>query len=185
MSTLMNVNNQAMPMGDNTGQSGDGQTGPKRHFKHIGELADTSKAKVVIMYRTVPGEPDNCLVVGTKFLPDIYHNALMKAVESDGGQEANEFADFASRQTFPDGTNMLAMLHNDNYIKKFKTKEIMVTYGSGEDGRILLNKLNEMIAKEKGTTVKEMAMDPESEVKTTTKKTTTKKADAKKTAAKE
>ena len=42
----MNVNNQAMPMGDNTGQAGDGQTGPKRHFKHIGELADQSKAKV-------------------------------------------------------------------------------------------------------------------------------------------
>ena len=31
------------------------------------------------------------------------------------------------RQTFPDGTNMLAMMHNDNYIKKFKTNEIMVT----------------------------------------------------------
>ena len=86
MATLMNVNNQAMPMGDNTGRSGDGATGPKRHFKHIGELADESKAKVVIMYRTVPGEADNCLVVGTKFLPDMYHNALMKAVESDGGQ---------------------------------------------------------------------------------------------------
>ena len=183
MATLMNVNNQAMPMGDNTGQAGDGQTGPKRHFKHIGELADESKAKVVIMYRTVPGEADNCLVVGTKFLPDQYHNALMKAVESEGGQQADEFADFASRQTFPDGTNMLAMLHNDNYIKKFKTKEIMVTYGSKQDGRILLNKLNEMIAKEKGITVKEMAADPEATTKTTTK--TTKKADAKKTAAKE
>ena len=183
MATLMNVNNQAMPMGDNTGQSGDGQTGPKRHYKHIGELADESKAKVVIMYRTVPGEPNNCLVVGTKFLPDQYHNALMKAVESEGGQEADEFADFASRQTFPDGTNMLAMLHNDNYIKKFKTKEIMVTYGNAADGRILLNKLNEMIAKEKGITVKEMATDPEAE--TTVKKSTTKKADAKKTAAKE
>ena len=181
MATLMNVNNQAMPRGDNTGQAGDGQTGPKRHFKHIGELADESKAKVVIMYRTVPGEADNCLVVGTKFLPDQYHNALMKAVESEGGQEADEFADFASRQTFPDGTNMLAMLHNDNYIKKFKTKEIMVTYGSGEDGRILLNKLNEMIAKEKGITVKEMAKDPEAtETKTPAKKT--KKADAKATA---
>ena len=184
MATLMNVNNQAMPMGDNTGQSGDGQTGPKRHFKHIGELADESKAKVVIMYRTVPGEADNCLVVGTKFLPDIYHNALMKAVESDGGQEADEFADYASRQTFPDGTNMLSMLHNDNYIKKFKTKEIMVTYGSGEDGRILLNKLNEMIAKEKGITVKEMAKDPETEAKAPAKKTT-KKVDAKTTATKE
>jgi len=182
MATLVNVNDQAMPMGDNTGQAGEGQTGPKRHFKHIGELADESKAKVVIMYRTVPGEADNCLVVGTKFLPDQYHNALMKAVESEGGQDADEFADFASRQTFPDGTNMLAMLHNDNYIKKFKTKEIVVTYGSGEDGRILLNKLNEMIAKDKGITVKEMAKDPEAE---TTAKKTTKKADAKKTAAKE
>jgi len=180
MATLMNVNNQAMPMGDNTGQAGDGQTGPKRHYKHIGELADESKAKVVIMYRTVPGEADNCLVVGTKFLPDQYHNALMKAVESDGGQDAEEFADYASRQTFPDGTNMLAMLHNDNYIKKFKTKEVMVTYGNEKDGRILLNKLNEMIAKEKGISVKDLAKDPEAPAKKTTKK-----ADAKKTTAKE
>ena len=180
MATLMNVNDQAMPMGDNTGGAGDGQTGPKRHYKHIGELADESKAKVVIMYRTVPGEADNCLVVGTKFLPDQYHNALMKAVESEGGQDADEFADYASRQTFPDGTNMLAMLHNDNYIKKFKTKEVMVTYGNEKDGRILLNKLNEMIAKEKGISVKDLAKDPDAPAKKTTKK-----ADAKKTTAKE
>ena len=177
MATLMNVNNQAMPMGDNTGAAGDGQTGPKRHFKHIGELADESKAKVVIMYRTVPGEPNNCLVVGTKFLPDIYHNGLMKAVESEGGQQAEEFADYAGRQTFADGTNMLAMLHNDNYIKKFKTNEIMVTYGTGSDGRILLNKLNEVIAKEKGVKVAELAQKDDAP-------DTTKKADAKKTTAK-
>jgi len=183
MDTLMNVNEQAMPMGDNTGQTGDGQTGPKRHFKHIGELVDGG-AKVVIMYRTVPGEPNNCLVIGTKFLPDIYHNALMKAVESDGGQEADEFATFASRQTFPDGTNMLAMLHNDNYIKKFKTKDIMVTYGNTTDGRILLNKLNEMISKEKGVSVKDLAQDSDAPAEAPAKKTT-KKADAKKTAAKE
>jgi hypothetical protein len=109
----------------------------------------------------------------------------MRAVESDGGQEADEFATFASRQTFPDGTNMLAMLHNDNYIKKFKTKEIMVTYGSGEEGRILLNKLNEMIAKEKGVTVKDLAKDPEATETKAPAKKTTKKADAKETAAKE
>ena len=184
MATLMNVNNQAMPMGDNTGQAGDGQTGPKRHFKHIGELADGSKAKVVILYRTVPGEADNCLVVGTKFLPDLYHNGLMKAVESEGGQEADELADYLGRQTFADGTNMLAMLHNDNYIKKFKTKEIMVTYGNTADGRILLNKLNEMIAKEKGVAVKDLANDPGAvETKAPAKKAT-KKADAKTTTAK-
>ena len=177
----MNVNNQAMPMGDNTGAAGDGQTGPKRHFKHIGELVDGG-AKVVIVYRTVPGEPDNCLVVGTKFLPDMYHNALMKAVESEGGQQSDELSDYLGRQTFPDGTNMLAMMHNDNYIKKFKTKDIMVTFGNTADGRILLNKLNEMVAKEKGTTVKEMAADPEAKAPA---KKTTKKADAKATTAKE
>ena len=176
----MNVNNQAMPMGDNTGQAGDGQTGPKRHYKHIGELVDGG-TKVVIMYRTIPNEPNNCLVVGPKFLPDIYHNALMKAIESEGGQQAEEFADFASRQTFPDGTNMLAFLHNENFIKKFKTKDIMVTYGNTPDGRILLNKLNEMIAKEKGVKVSDLAQkDPDA----STAKATTKKADAKKTTAK-
>ena len=174
----MNVNDQAMPMGTDSG-AGEGQTGPKRHFKHIGELVDGG-AKVVIMYRTVPSEADNCLVVGTKFLPDMYHNALMKAVESEGGQQADEFADFASRQTFPDGTNMLAMMHNDNYIKKFKTKDIVVTYGKEKDGRILLSKLNEMIAKEKGISVKDLAKDPDAPAKKTTKK-----ADAKTTAAKE
>jgi len=176
---LINVNNQAMPMGSDSG-AGEGQTGPKRHFKHIGELVDGG-AKVVIMYRTVPGEPNNCLVVGTKFLPDMYHNSLMKAVESDGGQDAEEFADFAGRQTFPDGTNMLAMMHNDNYIKKFKTNEIMVTFGNTADGRILLNKLNEMVAKEKGVTVKDLVKDPDAPA---AKKKALKK-DAKETTAKE
>ena len=140
---------------------------------------------MVILYRTVPGETDNCLVVGTKFLPDLYHNGLMKAVESEGGQSADELADYIGRQTFADGTNMLAMLHNDNYIKKFKTKEIMVTYGNAADGRILLNKLNEMIAKEKGVAVKDLANDPDAVEQKAPAKKATKKADAKTTAAKE
>jgi len=178
---LINVNDQAMPMGADSG-AGQGQTGPKRHFKHIGELVDGG-SKVVIMYRTVPDEPDNCLVVGTKFLTDLYHNSLMKAVESDGGQDAEEFADFAGRQTFPDGTNMLAMLHNDNYIKKFKTNEIMVTFGNTADGRILLNKLNEMVAKEQGVNIADLAKDPDAPAEAPKAKAT-KKADAKKTTAK-
>ena len=177
----VNVNDQAMPMSPGTGEAGDGQTGPKRHFKHIGELADESKAKVVIVYRTVPGEPNNCLVVGTKFLPDIYHNALMRAVESDGGQQSQELGEFLGRQTFPDGTNMLAILHNDNYIKKFSTKDVIVTFGNTADGRIALNKLNEQIARDMGIKVSELAVKddtPKAEAKTT------KKADAKKTTAK-
>ena len=66
----------------------------------------------------------------------------------------------------------------------------MVTYGNTADGRILLNKLNEMIAKEKGVAVKDLANDPDAvEKKAPAKKApakkATKKADAKETAAKE
>ena len=179
---LVNVNDQAMPMGQNTGQAGEGQTGPKRHFKHIGELADESKAKVVIVYRTVPDEPNNCLVVGTKFLPDMYHNALMRAVESDGAQQAMELGEFLGRQTFPDGTNMLALLHSDNYIKKFATKDIIVTFGNTPDGRIALNKLNEQIARDMKIKVSDLAVKDVSAPAEAPK--TTKKADAKKTTAK-
>ena len=177
---LVNVNDQAMPMDSGTGKAGAGQTGPRRHFKHIGELADESKAKVVIVYRTVPDEPNNCLVVGTKFLPDIYHDSLMKAVESDTGQAEKEFGVFMSRQTFPDGTNMLALLHNDNYIKKFATKQIIVTFGPTADGRIALNKLNEQVARDLGVKVSELAVQddlanaPATETKTDAKKTTKK-----------
>ena len=70
--------NDTMAMGPDVGR----QEGAieKKWFKHVGELADGG-AKVVILYRTVPGEPNNCLVVGSKFLPDIYHDSLMKALE--------------------------------------------------------------------------------------------------------
>jgi hypothetical protein len=182
---LVNVNDQAMAMGPDSGQPGAGQTGPKRHFKHIGELADESKAKVVIVYRTVPGEPNNCLVVGTKFLPDIYHDSLMKAVESVGGQAEKEFGVFMSRQRFPDGTNMLAVLHNDGFIKKFPTKQIIVTFGPTADGRIALNKLNEQVARDLGVKVSELAVkDETAPTVTEAEASTTKKADAKKTTAK-
>ena len=178
---LVNVNDQAMPMGEGTGQAGAGQTGPRRHFKHIGELADESKAKVVIVYRTIPGEPNNCLVVGTKFLPDMYHNALMRAIESEGGQDAKELGEFLGRQSFPDGTNMLAVMHEDNYIKKFATKDIIVTFGNTPDGRIALNKLNEQIARDMGVKVSELAVKDDAPAEAPK---TTKKADAKKTTAK-
>ena len=179
---LVNVNDQAMAMGPDAGQPGTGQTGPKRHFKHIGELADTSKSKVVIVYRTVPDEPNNCLVIGTKFLPDLYHNALMRAVESDGGQDAKELGEFLGRQTFPDGTNMLAILHNDSYIKKFATKDIIVTFGTTTEGRIALNKLNEQMARDLGVKVSELTVKDETPAPA--EASTPKKADAKKTTAK-
>ena len=176
----MNLNQMAM--GPDAGNQA-GQV-ERKYFKHVGELADESKAKVVVVFRVVPGESNNCLVVGTKFLPDMYHNGLMKAVESEGGQAAEELGTFLARQTFADGTNMLAVLNNDNYIKKFKTKDIVMTYGPTEEGKITLNKLNELIAKEKGVKVSELAVEDDTPKAEAPAKKPAKKTDAKEAAKK-
>lgn len=129
----------------------------RKYFKHIGILKDDG-AKVAIIFRTVPEEPENCLVIGPKFLSDVYHNAFMRALESAEGQASFELGTYLARQKFPDGIDMLALLHNDNYIKKMPTANVIVTYGPGEEGRIGLDKLNEMISKDMGISLKELSV---------------------------
>jgi hypothetical protein len=78
---------------------------------------------------------------------------------------------------------MLALLHSDNYIKKFATKDVIVTFGNIAEGRIALNKLNEQMARDLGVKVSELAVKDET-APTEAEASTTKKADAKKTTAK-
>tara|TARA_B100000927_G_C16419300_1_gene450669 strand:+ start:139 stop:675 length:537 start_codon:yes stop_codon:yes gene_type:complete len=153
---------------DADSQSADLQA-KKTRMKHMGEFKET-KTPVVIAFRTLPNDSENCLVVAPKFLPDVYNEALMKAVESEGGQAENELGTYLGRQTFPNGENMLEMLHNQNYLKKQSTTAIMVTYGVGKDGEISLDKLNNLIAKEKGVKVSELAIADTSKAEETNKK---------------
>ena len=150
----------------------------RKNFKHIGILKDDG-AKVAIIFRTVPGEPNSCLVIGPKFLSDTYHNAFMRALESAEGQASFELGSYLARQKFPDGIDMLALLHNDNYIKAMPTANVIVTYGSGNEGKIALDKLNEMIAKDMGISVAELSVK-DNTPKAAAKKN--KKSDAKETA---
>ena len=129
----------------------------RKNFKHIGLLKDDG-AKVAIIFRTVPEEPEYCLVIGPKFLSDVYHNAFMRALESAEGQASFELGTYIARQKFPDGIDMLALLHNDNYIKKMPTANVIVTYGPGDEGKIALDKLNEMIAKDMGISLTELSV---------------------------
>jgi hypothetical protein len=148
----------------------------RRQFKHIGKLKDDG-ANVAIIFRTVPEESDQCLVIGPKFLDDTSHNAFMKALESTEGQASFELGTYLNRVSFPDGTNMLAFLHQGNYIKKIPTKNIIVTMGSGTDGQVSLDELNKLIAKERGVKVEELAVaDPTpKQTADASKKKTTKK----------
>jgi hypothetical protein len=65
-------------------------------LKHIGRVK-TNRRKLVVAYKTVPGEPENCLVVQTENLDAAEHDALIKLVESDAGQNETEFANAMAR----------------------------------------------------------------------------------------
>lgn len=138
-------------------------------MKHVGRMKNNG-AKVAIVYRTLPGDPHSCLVVATNGLADSFHDSFMSVLESEIGQQTNELADILSAKRFPDGSIMLAYLHNNGHLVKTKTSAVNVT----PDTRtaISLDSLNEMIAEQKGVTIDQLAVTDGSQDKPTPKKTT-------------
>ena len=124
-------------------------------MKHVGRVKST-KRKVIVAYRVVPGEPDYAIVVPTENLMAEEHDALIKAVESDAGQSAYEFGEAMARNRLPDGRNMLAGFHATGRMTKVKTSEIEMIPDSNTS--ISLDELNEAIATNKGVTVADLAI---------------------------
>ena len=124
-------------------------------MKHVGKMKNNS-ARVAVAYRTLPGDPHNCLVIGTQGLGDSYHDTLMNIIESDNGQQANELADILSSRKFPDGSNMLGYLHNGGHLIKVKTSLVNMTPDS--QTVIGLDELNKIIAEQKGITLDQLAV---------------------------
>lgn len=124
-------------------------------MKHVGKMKNNS-ARVITVYRTLPGDHTNCLVVGTQGLIDSHHDSLMALIESDTGQQANELADIIAVRKFPDGSNMLQYLHINGHLKKVPTTMVLMTPNTQTN--IPLNELNELIAKQRGVRVEDLAI---------------------------
>jgi len=127
-------------------------------LKHVGRLARNKKS-VVVAYRTIPNDPENCLVVTTETLMSDEHDALMRLVESPAGQSSNELAEAMARDTLPDGRNMLAAFHSTGKLNKFPTKEVEMV--PDRSTTIMLNELNKIIAEQKGVALEDLAIKPE------------------------
>jgi hypothetical protein len=133
-------------------------------MKHVGKMKNNS-ARVAVVYRTVPGEHLNALVVGTNGLPDAYHDALMGVIESVSGQQSNELADILATRRFPDGDVMLSWLHTRGHLKKVPTNLVLMTPDTKT--QIQLDELNKVIADQKGISVEKLAItDGKQEEKT-------------------
>ena len=119
-------------------------------MKHVGKMKNNG-ARIVVAYRTLPGDPYHALVIGTQGLSDSYHDGLMSLLESDAGQQADELADIMSVRRFPDGSNMLSWVHGNGHLKKVPTTGVLITPDNKTS--IPLDELNKLIAEQKGVEV--------------------------------
>ncbi|MDB4348990.1 hypothetical protein OAA64_01550 [bacterium] len=124
------------------------------NLKHVGRIKSNQR-KVVVAYMTVPGEPENCVVVTTENLMSDEHDSLMKLVESDAGQQEDSIADVMARTRLPDGRVMLAAFHKTGKMVKVPTENVEMTPNSRTV--IALNELNEVIAQQKGVSISDLA----------------------------
>lgn len=123
-------------------------------IKHVGKH---NNKKVVVLFKTVPGEDHMCLVVYPETLPKGIHDDVMKALESDAGQQAKNFSEYLFRYTLSDGNNALSTLHKEGMIKKVPTNQVIITPNAKSTVR--LDELNNILIKmEQGEeAVKELA----------------------------
>lgn len=101
-------------------------------IKHTGLLTNTGK-NVVVVFMSLPDDPDHALVVDTDALPDTFNEALRKIVESVDGQQAENLADVLARRMSPDGSNMtmLQKFHAAGRLQKVDVDLVMMTPRKG------------------------------------------------------
>ena len=86
-------------------------------LKHVGRHRDK---KVVIVFRTVPGEDHMALVIYPDNLNATIHDDLMNAVQSNEGQAATNLGDALFRIKGTSGDSILHTIHREGFIKKVR-----------------------------------------------------------------
>ena len=124
-------------------------------MKHVGKYGEKP---CVVVFREVPNEPENCLIVETGSLPDQKHDDLMSVIQSLEGQEANDLSQVLSRRQFTDGSNMLNDLHLSKKLQKVGTNMVFLTPTPAD--KISLDEVNKEIRKISTTPPLKTEVDP-------------------------
>lgn len=122
-------------------------------LKHIGKIKNTG-SKVLVVFRTLPGESNSTLVLPVAQLPDSYHDALMNLVETAEAQDAFEFGEIMFARSFPDGRPMLRAMQADNRLQKLPTDLVIMC--PTPTSEIQLDQLNVLIAEQKNVAVDDL-----------------------------
>ena len=93
-------------------------------MKHVGKYGEKP---CVVVFREVPNEPENCLIVQTSGLDPVQHDALMEVIQSPEAQEANDVSQVLNRRQFRDGENMLNSMHFGKKLSKVPVSQVSLT----------------------------------------------------------
>ena len=109
-------------------------------LRHVGKISDR---KVAVVFRELPGESHMCLVVYTEILNAQVHDAVMRCIESDIGQNSENLADALNRTYTQDGRIILQVLHQEGILKKVQTSQVVMT--PSPNTKIKLEELNKIL----------------------------------------
>jgi len=137
-------------------------------LKHVGKLKNGRK--VIVAFRTVPGEPENCIVVATESLDADQQDTLINLVESNAGQSVNDLAEAMARTQLPDGRLMLEAFHAQGKMVKYPTTDVVMIPNANTS--IPLNELNEATAEADGVSVADLSVKPKGSTTATPTATT-------------
>ena len=124
-----------------------------KSLKHVGKMKRAG-SKVVVVFRTLPGESNQALVVPVSGLTDDYHDNIMKLIETPEAQSAFELGEVLFTRSFADGRPMLQALRADGKMAKVPTDDVIMVPSPGSE--IPLHQLNTLIAEQKNCAVDDL-----------------------------
>lgn len=110
-------------------------------MKHVAKWNDR---KCLVLFREVPGEPDNALLIMTGELGATQHDELIGVVDSDEAQANSDLAQVLNGRNFSDGRIMLQAIHSDGMITKAPVSEVVMLPTPND--QVPLGELNKSIA---------------------------------------
>ena len=93
-------------------------------MKHVGKYGDKP---CVVVFRELPEEADQALIVISYSLEGQLHDDIMSVVDSPEGQESNNISEVLFRRRATDGSNLLETLHSNQKLNKVPVSMVKLT----------------------------------------------------------
>jgi len=127
-------------------------------MKHIGKH---DQRKAVVLWREVPNDDNEmCLITYPDSLPALFHDPLMKCIESEVGQNAHDITEPLNRTLMDSGRNLLQALHAEGYIRRVPQNQMILQPNAATTIRLdELNRILRQMAEGKEATDKMRDLD--------------------------